>query len=162
MARLRAEEREALNKRIIVEWRTTEATQRELADLFGVSNGYIAKLTKGMAKDAKEVVSKGIEYNQLLAAFDEQTVSRIKEIVSNKTHSIQFLDMAALLNVQKMLPKTLLEDTSIVAHKAAGETIAKAKEQIVGKSPDTAIQFNQQINGGNIFSEAIQGVLDEA
>lgn len=145
MARLRADEKEALDSKILIEWRTTEATQRDLADLFGVSNGYIAKVTKGVVKDAKEVVSKGIEYNQLLAAFDEQIVSRIKEIVSEKTQAIQFLDMAAVLNIQKMLPKTLSNDTSIYAHKAASEAIAKAKEQIVGKSPDTAIQINNSV-----------------
>lgn len=127
---------------IIADWRTGEFTQRELAERHGVSNGFVAKHTKGVEQDTALLVSKGVEYRQGLAAIDEQAVSSVSRVVDERTKHIQFFTHAAVKNVQEAMLHPC-DGQSDFQRRA--DTILKGKEAVLGKQPDTAIQINNTV-----------------
>ncbi len=64
----------------------------------------------------------------------------VKEI-DERTKHIQFFNNATLKNLSLMTRK-LDEGTSVLEHKIAQDAIAKGRETVLGKTPDTAIQVN--------------------
>jgi len=60
---------------IIADWRTGNYTQRDLAYKHKVSNGFVAKHTKGVIQDNEQLVSIGVQYRKGLAELDAQSVS---------------------------------------------------------------------------------------
>jgi hypothetical protein len=132
-------------ERIVADWRTGEYSQRQLANKHSVSNGGIAKLTKGVPHDVSSIVSAGVQYRQGLAAHGEQSAhvaKAIESVVDEKTKDLIFIRKASLIVAQKAVYKVQNEDCSMQDLRNAQEVIGKGKENIYGKSPDTAIQIN--------------------
>jgi len=124
---------------IITDWRIGQLSQRQIAEKRGVSNGMVAKLTKGVERDMSGIVSAGIQYQQALQTHDERIVSAVEQVVSEAAKRIEWLNKAALKNVQAAMAA---ECTSQNDFRSRADTISKAKDVVIGKSPDTAIQIN--------------------
>lgn len=134
-------------EKIKSEWRTGQYSQKDLSIRHKVSTGFVNKHCKGILKDGECVVHDGVQYRQALASHDESMVTAITEAVDEKTNHIQFFNRAAIKNVETAVKK-VSDKTTQHEHKLLSETIAKGKEVVLGKTPDTAIQINTQ-GGGN-------------
>lgn len=126
---------------IIVDWRIGQLSQREIADKHGVSNGMVAKLTKGVERDVSSIVSAGIQYQQALHAHDERIVSAVEDVVSAAVKRAEWLNCQALKNVQEAMSAECANQND---YRARADTISKAKDVVLGKTPDTAIQINNE------------------
>ena len=78
-------------------------------------------------------------------------------IVSEMAHDNAFFRKASLIIAQKAVKKVQSEDCSMMELKAAQELVGKGKENIYGKSPDTAIQIN---NGKEPITEIRRTIID--
>lgn len=131
-------------EKILAEWRTGEYTHRDLSLRNEVSVGFVFKLTKDIPKDLSSVVNSGIEYRTAVLRENEQTVHVMNEIVDEKTRHIAFFANATIKNVSLMMEK--IDNTiSIDEHKTAQDAILKGRETVLGKSPEMAIQINNQL-----------------
>lgn len=139
---------------IIADWRTKEFTQRELAEKYGVSNGFVAKHTKGIEQDTASLVSKGIEYRQGLAALGEHDMSSVSRAVDERTKHIDFFTSVAIKNVQEAMRGGCENQNDF---RARADTILKGRETVLGKTPDTAIQ----INNTNAQQNNVTAMTDE-
>lgn len=130
--------------RIVADWRTGNYSQRELADTHKVSVGLVANLTKGVEQDVSAVVSAGVQYRQGLAAANEQSAHiahAIETAVDDRVRHLQFFTDAAIRNVKASFELPCESQREI---KDRAETILKGKEVVLGKTPDTAIQINNE------------------
>lgn len=124
---------------IITDWRVGQMSQRQLAEKHKVSNGMVAKLTKGVEQDAASIVSSGIQYRQALQAQDERIVSAVETAVDVAVKRTEWLNVQALKNVQGAMADPCANQND---YRARADTILKAKETVFGKSPDVAVQVN--------------------
>jgi hypothetical protein len=127
--------------KIQAEWRTGEYSQRDLAKKHSVSTGFVAKWTKGIDQDAKSAVSGGVIYKQALASDNEHLVSAVSAAVDEKVRHLTFFNTSALKN-QQIANKKLSEDLSLQDLESHSRITARNKETVLGKSPETAIQVN--------------------
>lgn len=139
-----------ISSKIITDHKTGQYSQRKLANKYGVSLGYVNKITKNVIKEDEEVVNAGVAYMSELAKRDEQSVNAIQQVVNEKTKHLQFLHNATLKNVSVMARK-LDHTSSISDHKMAQDTIHKAGQTLgvidqFAKSGDVNVQTNTQIN----------------
>ena len=128
---------------VLIDWRMGQMSQRQIADKHNVSNGKVAQLTKGVSQDAAAIVSAGIEYRQALQGQDERMVSAVEREVDTITKWVDWLHRGLISNAQQAM-KASCDDQDDYFKR--GNTLAKAKESIVGKNPDTAIQINNTVN----------------
>lgn len=88
----------SIEDKILIDWKTGEYSQRDLANKYQVSAGKVASLTKGVSKDLERIVSAGVEYYQGLQGQSLQTVSAVAQAVDRKArlkHRVQeFVDEA--------------------------------------------------------------------
>ena len=124
---------------LIADWKTGKFTERALAQKHRISPATAHKLVAGIDKDIPALVSKQIEINQQLAEMTEQEVSKFEREVSERTKHIQFFTTAAVQNVKEAM-SLQCEDQADFQKRA--DTILKAKEAVLGKTPETAIQIN--------------------
>ncbi len=129
-------------EQIIAEWKAGRS-QRWIAGEHNISVGSVNKLCKEIPQDNIAIVNANVFVKQELATRSEQEVNAVHNLVDEKTKHIQFFNNAAVANIQQMMSK-VGEETKIVEHKMASEAIAKAKETVCGKSPETAIQINNE------------------
>ena len=127
--------------RIITDWRLGQMSQRQIAEKHKVSNGVVAKLTKGVEHDVSSIVSDGIQYKQALQAHDERIVSAVEEAVDERVKQMEWLNKAALKNVSEAMKADCTNQNDF---RARADTIVKAKETVFGKGVETAIQINNQ------------------
>ena len=132
-----------VREQILADWRTGEYSSRDLAHKHKVSLGFVSKLTKGAPKDLASAVNAGIEYRSAVLSESEHAVNAVNAIVDEKTRHLAFFRDATVKNVSLMMEK-IGRKTSIDEHKAAQDTILKGRETVLGKSPETAIQINNQ------------------
>lgn len=124
---------------IIADWRTGAFTIRQLADKHKVSKSKVGNVCKDVEKDLDKLVDTGIQYRQGLAAINGQAVHAVQEVVDSKMRHIEFFNRAAIKNVSEAMEQPC-ESQQDYRHRA--ETINKARETVLGKTPDTAVQIN--------------------
>lgn len=126
---------------IVADWRTGEYSQRDLAHKHKVSLGFVSKHTKGVGQDMNAVVNAGIEYRQGLEGHDERIVNAVHHAVDERTkHILLFNNLAANNAIRaSQLPCETQQD-----HERLSNTILRSKEVVLGKSPDVAVQVNNQ------------------
>ena len=144
----------AIAEAVVTDWRVGQMSQRQLAHQYKVSVGYVAKITKGIPRDCVEIVSAGIEYNQALAKHDERIVSAIEQAVDERVKRLEWLNIQALKNVREAMEAKCDNQSDF---RARAGTIISAKEVVVGKSPDTAIQINNAPTFESEYLKKIQG-----
>ena len=144
---MRAIPQETLDK-IVVEWRTGQYSVRDLARRFDVSIGTVAKVTKGVAQDVAHLVNAGVQFKQGLAEQSEQVVNAVQNAVDQRTKDLAFFRTASMIVAKKAATKVQAENCTMQDVRHAAEAISKSKETIFGRQPETAIQINNQQNGG--------------
>ena len=132
---------------IVGQWRTGEYSIRDLAKKHGVSIGFIAKHTANVDKDGVEVVNAGVQYRQGLSGHNEHFVNAVNDVVEERTKHILFFNAAAIRNVQEAMNEPCASQQDF---KARAETIVKGRETVLGKSPETAVQINNQLPVVNV------------
>jgi hypothetical protein len=119
---------------IIADWRTGKYKQRDLAEKYKLSNGYIAKITKGIDQDNKDIVSQGVDYYQALEGLREQgreqEITAVIAVVEEKVQQQKWLNtsamriavitMEALEKEPTVFNANIAQKTMIDTHKAAG------------------------------------------
>ena len=121
----------------------TGKSQNYLAKKYEVSPATINKLCKGVEPKHIETVNALTAINTALSEESEYEVNAIHREVEERTKHIQFFNNAALKNVQAAVRK-IGEQTSQAEHRMLAETILKGRETVLGKTPDTAIQINNE------------------
>jgi transcriptional regulator with XRE-family HTH domain len=134
MARLNDEQR----ANILAEFHAGKS-QNELAKRYEVSPATINKLCKGIEPKHVEKVNALTRINTELAGESEYEVNAIHREVQERTKHIQFFTNAAIKNVQESMKEPCANQNDF---RARAETILKGREAVLGKTPETAIQIN--------------------
>lgn len=132
-----------LKSKIIADWKTGDYKQRDLAHKYKVGLGTINKLTKGVDKSTEAIVNKLVEAKQALSELDEQTVNAVNAVVDAKVKWLEYLNKAALKNVQESMSAPC---NAQVDFKHRADTIGKAKDVLLGKDANVAVQVNTQVS----------------
>lgn len=132
-------------EQLVIDWRTGEYSMPDLSKKYKVSVATVHKHVSGVVKDLGVLVKENVQAKQQLAALSEKEVKKVNELVDEKTKHIQFFNNATLKNISVMTKK-INSDTSIQDHKAAQDAIRLGRETVLGKTPDTAIQINNNTN----------------
>lgn len=140
MARLTDEERE----KILADFHAGKS-QQSLAKKYEVSTATINKLCKGVTPKNAEKVNTLTRINIELSEQSEQEVNAVRSEVDERTKHVLFFNSAAIRNVREAMEIPCASQFEI---KARAETILKGKETVLGKSPETAIQINN--NAGSV------------
>lgn len=133
MARLTDEQREH-----IVEDFHAGKSQNELAKIYKVSPATINKLCKGLTPKHVDKVNDLTRIKIELAEESEYQVNAIHREVEERTKHIQFFTSAAIRNVQEAMSAPCEGQTD---YQRRADTILKAKDTVIGKQPDTALQI---------------------
>ena len=133
--------------KILADWRTGAYTQEDLVDKYKVSDGLVCKLCRGVQKDMSEIVRKEIESKQALAnasLTNPHIIEAVEKIVRDATSHLIFFTSASLIVAHAAVSKVMNPDGKLTMYdlKAAQEVIAKGKETVFGKQPETAVQVN--------------------
>jgi len=124
----------------IAHWKSGRS-QRWIADTLDVSPASINSWVKGIAQDNAEIVNTQVAVKEKLSLLSEQELNAVTEHVDERTKHIQFFTNATLKNVS-LMAKKLTVATTILEHRQAQATLKDAKDVVLGKDPDTAIQIN--------------------
>lgn len=138
MARLTDDQREE----ILAEFHIGKS-QNELAKKFKVSPATINKICKGLEPRHIEKVNTLTRIKTDLAGESEYQVNAIHREVDERTKHIQFFNSVAVKNVQESMAHKCENQND---YRARAQTIKDAKEVVLGKTPDTAIQINNNID----------------
>lgn len=136
MARLTEEEKQ----KILADFHAGKS-QNFIAKKYEVSPATINKLCKGIEPKHVEKVKALTRINLELSEESEYEVNAIHSEVEERTKHILFFNSAAVRNVREAME---LPCSSQFEIKARAETILKGKEVVLGKTPDTAIQINNE------------------
>ena len=136
MARLTEEEKQ----KIMADFHAGKS-QNFLAKKYEVSPATINKLCKGLAPKHVEKVNALTRINVELSEESEYEVNAIRSEVDERTKYILFFTDAAVRNVKASFDLPCESQREI---KDRAETILKGKEVVLGKTPDTAIQINNE------------------
>ena len=136
---------QSIKDAILTDWRLGQMSQQAIAEKHGVSKGVVNKACKGIAQDVAPIVTAGIQYQQALHAHDDRIVTAVESHVDLIVSRLEYLNRQAMQNVQEAMDAGC-ENQSDFRSRAL--TINAAKETLVGKTPDTAIQINNQNNAG--------------
>jgi len=128
---------------ILADFKTGDFTQRHLSQKYKLSLGAINKLTKGLEKSTEHIVNKIVEAKQELSQLDEHTVNAVNAVVDTKVKWLEYLNRATIKNVQESMTAKCFDQQDF-KHRA--DTISKAKDVLIGKNADVAVQVNTQVN----------------
>ena len=142
MARLTDDQRE----KILADFHAGKS-QRELAKRYEVSPATINSLCKGIEPKNIDKVNTLTRIKTELAAQSEYEVNAIHSEVEERTKHILFFNAAAIRNVQEAMNEPCASQQDF---KARAETIVKGRETVLGKSPETAVQINNQLPVVNV------------
>lgn len=130
-----------IRDKILLDWRMKLGSQADLADKYKISKGAVNGICKGVEQDAAAIVNAGIQYNQMLVEQDDRMMTAVQIEVAERTKHLKFFTDSTVRNMSLMVEK-LGADTTIAGHAQAQSALNAGKENILGKSPETAIQIN--------------------
>ena len=114
-------------------------SQNELAKMYRVSPATINKICKGITPKHVDNVNTLTRIKTELASESECQVNAIHRAVDERTKHIQFFNHVAVKNVQESMAHPCENQNDF---RARAQTIREAKEVVLGKSPDVAVQIN--------------------
>ena len=141
---------------IRIDWRQGRLTQRDIASKYKISPAAVNKICKGLDRDLVGVVNKSIEVRQELNRLSEREVNAVNKTVDTIASRLEWLNEQAMKNVSDAMKAEAVEQ---VDFRSRADTILKAKETLVGKTPETAIQINNQQNGG-LPAKIVRTIVD--
>lgn len=160
MARLKENDK----LRLIADISTGQYSVRDLASKYGVSVATVQKYKPELDPRSEQVVNAGIAYKTGLAEIgDAQKVNAIVNAVDERTKHVQFFTDATVVNIKGMVDK-LGKETSIIEHRIAQAAIKDGRETVLGKSPDVAVQVNnnmQPIDTPAEFAQIARTLINE-
>ncbi|WP_297475534.1 hypothetical protein [Ferrovum sp.] len=116
---------------------------REIEDKTGIAIPSISKKAKaeGWAKESekKTLLQAAVQVGAAKANLNDTALEVHNELVNERVKRQEWLNIQALRNVKESMAH-LCESQS--DYRARADTISKAKEVVIGKAPDTAIQIN--------------------
>jgi hypothetical protein len=149
-----------IRETVVAEWRTGAYSYQQLADRNGISKAKVGQLCKGIDKDLSAIVDAKVQYLCGLQNEDRRIVDAVDDVADERTKHIMFFNSAALRNVQEAMSAPCENQNDF---KARAETINKGRETVLGKTPDVAVQVNNnnaphkvqfEVIGGNLPSKA--------
>ena len=127
---------------IRTDWRQGRLSQRHIASKYKISIGAVNKICKGIEQDLAPIVNGAVEYKQKLIGLSEREVNAVEATVQSIVGRLEYLNQQAMKNVQEAMESTCQEQSDF---RSRADTILKAKETLVGKTPDTAVQINNNV-----------------
>lgn len=128
---------------IRTDWRQGRLSQRHIASKYKISIGAVNRICKGVEQDLAPIVNGAVEYKQKLIGLSEREVNAVESTVQSIVGRLEYLNQQAMKNVQEAMEQSCEEQADF---RSRADTILKAKETLVGKTPETAIQINNQMN----------------
>lgn len=117
-------------------------TQNALALKYSVSPSTINNLCKGVTPKNIDKVNTLTRMKIELAAQTECEANAIRQEVDLRTKDMEFFRSASLKIARKAIEKVAMEDLNMVDIERAQNVIGKGRENIYGRTPDTAVQIN--------------------
>jgi hypothetical protein len=118
-------------------------SQNSLSIKHNVSKGAINKLCKGIEPRNEKLVNTLAHARVELAGQDYRSVTAVNRAVTERTEDMMYFRSASLSVMEKALEMT--RGANIMELERVQNIIGKAKENIYGKAPETAVQVNNQI-----------------
>jgi 2,3-bisphosphoglycerate-independent phosphoglycerate mutase len=137
---------------VIVDWRMGKMSQKDIADKHKISKGAVNAICKGIEQDGQAFVTAGVEYKQILAAQDDRMMTAVTDEVEQRTKYIAYFNRRALENVEAAFNLPVDNQNDV---KARAETITKARIDVLGKPPETAIQINNNTTYREMSNEEL-------
>lgn len=119
--------------------------QRVLAKRYGVSLGTVNNIVKGMVINNAAVVDQLVEvHDRILNSREPVDIATIGMLSQRKLEDIQYLREATLKIIYVTMQKINEEGTQLTLYdlERAQNIIGKGRENMYGKSPDVAVQIN--------------------
>lgn len=131
---------------VLADWKSGKYTERTLARKHGVSPSTIHKLVAGVEKTIDDLASKRVLIDQQVAQLNEREKSIYEQLVEEKKQRIKFYEQAHLLISRTVVQKVQREglNASFQDLNAAASALAKSKEAILGKEPDSVVKVDVQ------------------
>lgn len=141
-------------------------TLSEIEKKTGISRPSISKMShrEGWPKgnEKKQLIAQAVDVLVAKENLSETAIEVHDEIVSDLTKHIVFFSNAAVRNVKEAMQ---LPCETHSEYRLRAETILKGKEVVLGKTPDTAIQINNNTtpkressaNPADVYQELIKG-----
>ena len=118
---------------------------REIEDKTGIAIPSISKKAKaeGWAKESekKTLLQAAVQVGAAKANLNDTALEVHNELVNERVKRLEWLNIQALKNVREAMEAKCDNQSDF---RARADTISKAKEVVIGKAPDTAIQINNQ------------------
>lgn len=140
----------------------------QLVEKTGISKTQLSKRSnaEGWAKgtEKEQLIHAAVRVAEAKGTLTEQALSVHNEIVDERTKHLQFFTSVAIRNVNESMAAPC---EGQMDYQRRADTILKAKETVIGKSPDTAIQINntQTVDPSNarakLTSRLIPGAAGE-
>ena len=148
-------------ERIVADWRTGAYSQNELADKHGVSKGAVNKYTRGVAQDMTDIVTAGVQYKRGLAGHDDRMMTAVNDVIDRRTRHLQFFDDASLTIAKKAVQRVRDDEMTMADMRHASEIVARQREGVLGKSPEVAVQINNNNTNQNVIDNISDDELDD-
>jgi hypothetical protein len=152
-------------ERLVAEWRTGEYSQRELAKRHKVSNGFVAKHTKGVVSNVSDIVNRMVSDRLALAEHTPAVVSAVNNAVDERTRHLVFFNNAGMILAQAAVKRVQADpDMPMQDMRHASEVVSKQRDGVLGKSPDVAVQINnapsQGLDVSRLSTDVLAQILD--
>ena len=133
---------EELKEKVVTDWKKG-VSQNDLVKIYGVSKGTVNNWCKGVPQTIEPLVTAQVQINQELANLTDRELTAFKSEVEDRTKHIIFFTNSALRNQHKANHALeAADELSLPLIESHARITAKNKETVIGKSPDTAIQIN--------------------
>lgn len=118
-------------------------TQDKIAEKHSVSKGVVNKLVKALPppKNVQHVTDL-VRVHTALAEQRDYDVTAVTDLVKEKLDDLAFLRRCSMIVVNKAMDKVQHEKLNMFELEKAQSIIGKGRENIYGKTPDTAVQVN--------------------
>lgn len=132
----------------------------------GISKTQISKRSnlEGWSKgtEKEQLIHDAVRVRVAKGTLTEQALSVHEELVDESARRMEWFNNATMIVAQKTMEKVTNENLSVADLKISMDTVGKGKENVFGKTPDTAIQINnqQQSITQDEFKQAAREVLD--
>lgn len=139
---------------VLADWKTGKYSERDLATKHKVSPSTVHKLVAGVEKTLEALASETVQIKQQVANLNERERSNYEQLVQEKLAAKKFFDGAHMLTAKIAVMK-LQADKANASYQdlnAAANAITKAQEGVMGKSPEVAVQVN---NNGQQIADVV-------
>lgn len=118
--------------------------KNQLSIKYGITPAGVHKICNGIAPKHVDKVNMLVNIDQEMREQSKYELRSVVQQVSQKVSDMAFFRSASLIIAKKALEKVKTEDLSMFDLEKAQGVIGRGKENIYGRTPETAIQINNQ------------------